>query len=54
MIPDEPLAKALRYYENHWDALTRFVGVRRTRADGRPQTAYLDGLAACCHCSRMA
>lgn len=25
LLPDEPLAKALRYYANHWDALTRFV-----------------------------
>lgn len=25
LIPDEPLAKTLRYYRNHWDALTRFV-----------------------------
>jgi transposase len=25
LIPDEPLTKALRYYTNHWDALTRFV-----------------------------
>lgn len=25
LVPDEPLAKTLRYYTNHWDALTRFV-----------------------------
>ena len=25
LVPDEPLAKALRYYNNHWDALTHFV-----------------------------
>lgn len=25
LIPDEPLAKALRYYTNHWDALTHFI-----------------------------
>ena len=25
LIPDEPLAKAIRYYDNHGEALTRFV-----------------------------
>ena len=25
LIPDEPLAKTLRYYQNHWGALTRFL-----------------------------
>ena len=25
LIPDEPLAKVLRYYTNHWDALVRWV-----------------------------
>ncbi len=31
--PDEPLAKTLRYYGNHWDALTRFVGDARLPID---------------------
>ncbi|MCA9566288.1 MAG: IS66 family transposase [Myxococcales bacterium] len=26
LLPDEPLAGVLRYYQNHWTALTRWVG----------------------------
>lgn len=33
LIPDEPLAKVLRYYSNHWDALTRWVGDPRLPPD---------------------
>jgi len=33
LIPDEPLAKTLRYYTNHWDALTRFVSNSELPAD---------------------
>ncbi|MEZ4467781.1 MAG: IS66 family transposase [bacterium] len=25
LLPDDPLAKAIRYYRNHWDALFRFL-----------------------------
>lgn len=25
LIPDDPLAKVITYYDNHWDALTRFL-----------------------------
>ena len=25
LLPDDPLAKTIRYYRNHWDALFRFI-----------------------------
>ena len=33
LIPDEPLAKVLRYYTSHWEALTRWVGDPRLPPD---------------------
>lgn len=41
LLPRSPLARALRYLDRHWDALTRFLHDGRVRLDNNPSELEL-------------
>lgn len=36
LLPSDPLTAAVRYYRNHWDALTRFIDDPKVPIDNSP------------------
>ncbi len=45
LLPSDPLAAAVRYYRNHWAALTRFIDDARVPIDNSPTEREFQNVA---------